>query len=209
MGKVKVPALIGLTGVYCAGKNHVAALLEKRGFEVLDVDKLGHRAIELEKDVIAARFGPDILDSDGTINRQRLGRKVFGRSGELAALEGIVHPAVQKMTSAWIDERAGKALVINAALLHRSIAFANLDRIILVKAPLLTRLFRARKRDGLSLKELGKRFKSQKDFTSQYLSRKSDIHIVENRGYCTFFSRFNQKLLERRIDRLLLLLEKR
>jgi dephospho-CoA kinase len=113
------------------------------------------------------------------------------------------------MTGAWINERAGKPRVINAALLHRSMAFAELGHIILVKAPLLTRLFRARKRDGLSFKELFKRFKSQGDFTSQYLSRKSDIHIVENRGFCTFFSRFNQKRLERRIDRLLLLLEKR
>ncbi|MDR1429967.1 MAG: dephospho-CoA kinase [Spirochaetaceae bacterium] len=201
--------LIGLTGVYCAGKNHVASLLEKRGFEVLDVDKLGHRVIELEKESITARFGSDILSAGGTVDRQLLGRKVFGRPGELAALEGIVHPVVQKMTGEWIDRGTGKALVINAALLHRSMAFAKLDGIILVKAPFLVRLLRARKRDRLSLKELLTRFKSQKNFISQYLSRKSDIHIVENRGYCTFFSRFNQKQLERRIDRLLLLLEKR
>lgn len=208
MEEVKNPALIGLTGVYCAGKNHVAALLEKRGFEVLDVDKLGHRAIEAEKEAITARFGSDILAPDGSVDRQLLGRKVFGRPGELAALEGIVHPVVQTMTTAWINERAGKTRIINAALLHRSIAFATLDSIILVTAPFLTRLLRAKKRDGLSFKELFKRFRSQKDFSSQYLSRKSDIHIVENRGYCAFFSRFTQKRLERRIDRLLLLLEK-
>jgi dephospho-CoA kinase len=209
MQKAKGPALIGLTGVYCAGKNHVAALLEKRGFEVLDVDKLGHRVIELEKERITARFGDGILGPDGTVDRQLLGRRVFGRPEELAALEGIVHPVVQEMTAAWIDRGTGKPLIINAALLHRSTAFAKLDSIILVEAPYLVRLLRARKRDGLPLKELFKRFKSQKHFISQYLSRKSDIHIVENRGYCTVFSRFNQKQLERRIDRLLLLLEKR
>ncbi|MDR1211978.1 MAG: dephospho-CoA kinase [Spirochaetaceae bacterium] len=209
MQRAKGPALIGLTGVYCAGKNHVAALLEQRGFEVLDVDKLGHRAIECEKERITARFGPGILGPDGKVDRQLLGREVFGRPEELAALEGIVHPVVQEMTAAWINEKAGKPLVINAALLHRSAAFTKLDCVILVKAPFLVRLLRARKRDGLPLKELFTRFKSQKHFISQYLSRKSDIHIVENRGYCTFFARFNQKQLERRIDRLLLLLEKR
>jgi dephospho-CoA kinase len=37
--------LIGLTGTYCAGKNHVASLLEQRRLPVLDLDKLGHEVI--------------------------------------------------------------------------------------------------------------------------------------------------------------------
>ena len=45
--------LVGLTGAYSAGKNRVGVLLEQRGFQVLDVDKLGHRAIEAEKAAIA------------------------------------------------------------------------------------------------------------------------------------------------------------
>ena len=57
--------IIGLTGTYCAGKNHVAGLLEKRGLAVLDVDKLGHQAIAEEKEAIVARFGAGILTRRG------------------------------------------------------------------------------------------------------------------------------------------------
>ena len=179
--------IIGLTGTYCAGKNFIAAILEKRGLPVLDVDKLGHQVIETEKNFILDRFGKDILSSDGSIDRKLLGAKVFGRPRELAALEAIIHPAVNRETSAWIEAqkaqaqqaRAQKAqaLVINAALLHRSSAFSILDALILVEAPFLVRLHRARKRDKLSYLSLIKRFHSQKEFSSQYLSKKAKLKI--------------------------------
>ncbi|GHV38638.1 hypothetical protein AGMMS49546_09390 [Spirochaetia bacterium] len=192
--------IIGLTGAYCAGKNHVAKLLEARGFPVLDVDKLGHRAIETEKEAILARFGESVLGADGAVDRRLLGAKVFGRGEELAALEAIVHPAANRMTLEWIEARGERPCVINAALLHRSAALPYLDAIIIVKAPALTRLLRARKRDQLPWIALIKRFGSQRNFTSQYFDKtldyNADIHIVENRGY-------SQVRLENRIDRIL------
>jgi dephospho-CoA kinase len=188
--------IIGLTGLYCAGKNFVAALLEKRGVPVLDVDKLGHTAIEREKEAIVARFGGDVLTADGKIDRRLLGGKVFGSAGELAALEAIVHPAANALTEEWIAaqsaarvaghqaEAANGSLgrncgedslcVINAALLHKSSVFGRLDRIIVVRAPLLVRLIRAKKRDRLPLTSLIKRFNSQKEFFSQYFAQNAD-----------------------------------
>jgi dephospho-CoA kinase len=174
--------IIGLTGAYCAGKNHIAAMLEKWGLPVLDVDKLGYKAIETEKQKIVSRFGEDILRSDGSVDRKLLGAKVFGRHEELAALEAIVHPAVNLETAAWIETQQ-KPCVINAALLHKSSAFATLDALIIVEAPFLTRLLRAKRRDKLPFKELFKRFASQKGFASQYYQKKADIFRVENRGY--------------------------
>jgi dephospho-CoA kinase len=173
--------IIGLTGAYCAGKNHIAAILEKHGLPVLDVDKLGYRAIESEKQKIVSRFGEDILKSDGTVNRKLLGSRVFGKPAELAALEAIVHPAVNLETAAWIEEQQ-KPCVINAALLHRSSAFTKLDAVLIVEAPFLTRLLRAKRRDKLPFRELLKRFASQKGFTSQYYQKKADIFKVKNRG---------------------------
>ena len=178
--------IIGLTGTYCAGKNFIAGLLEKRGLPVLDVDKLGHEAIETEKNAILDRFGNDILDSDGKINRGLLGQKVFGNPFELKALEAIIHPAANLKTLAWIEAQKGKPCVINAALLHRSSAFSDFDAIIIVNAPFLTRLYRARKRDRLSFRDLLKRLRSQKHFTSQYFSVKADIYRVENPGKSIF-----------------------
>ena len=177
--------IIGLTGTYCAGKNYIAGILEQQGLPVLDVDKLGHQVIETEKTAILERFGKTIIRQDGTIDRKLLGEKVFGKPAELAALENIIHPAVNRETSSWIETQQ-RPCVINAALLHRSSAFSLLDALIVVEAPFLTRLFRARRRDRLPWKALLRRFLSQKQFPSQYFTKKADIYRVKNRGFFRF-----------------------
>jgi dephospho-CoA kinase len=195
--------IIGLTGPYCAGKNFIGRLLEERGLPVLDVDKLGHRAIEAGRAAILERFGRDILDTGGAIDRRLLGQKVFGSPEELAALEGIVHPLANRMTDEWIAEQGERPYVINAALLHRSSVFEKLDYILLVQAPVLIRLLRARKRDGLPLGQLLRRFKSQKDFASQYLAKKADIYIIENPGYFGFCAPLDRRRIEIRLNEIL------
>jgi len=188
--------IIGLTGTYCAGKNHIASMLETRGFPVLDVDKLGYQVLETEKEAIFAKFGQDLKKPDGSPDRRLLGKRVFGEPEKLAALEDIVHPAVNKLTDEWIAAHTPHC-VINAALLHRSSAFHKLDRLILVTAPFLTRLFRAKRRDKLPWGAILRRFASQKDFTPQYLSINAEIYKVENFGFA------NSSKLERRIDNFL------
>jgi dephospho-CoA kinase len=194
--------LIGITGTYCAGKNHVAALLQARGLPVLDVDKLGYQVLEAEKAAICAQFGSDLQRADGSLDRRLLGQRVFGKPEKLAALEGIVHPAANRLTDEWVSAQNGPC-VINAALLHKSTVFNRLDRIIIVRAPFLTRLIRAKRRDKLSFRAILKRFASQKDFSSQYLSVNAEIYIVENPGL--FGSRNLPNMcqkLESRIDKI-------
>ncbi|MDR1948957.1 MAG: dephospho-CoA kinase [Spirochaetaceae bacterium] len=178
--------LIGLTGLYCAGKNYVAGLLERRGLPVLELDKLGHEVLETEREAILSRFGPGVLGPGGLVDRKLLGAMVFGKPAELAALEGIVHPAVNRITETWIKKNGDRPCVINAALIHRSCAFPRLDCIILVKTPVLTRLLRARKRDRLPWTTLVKRFRSQREFTPQYFKKNTDIYTVYNHGLSGF-----------------------
>ncbi|MDR2072966.1 MAG: dephospho-CoA kinase [Spirochaetaceae bacterium] len=197
------PFLIGLTGLYCAGKNYVGALLEKRGLPVLDVDKLGHRILESAQDEIVRRFGSGILGPDKRVDRELLGRRVFRRAEDLAALEAIVHPAANACTEQWIAGQGGPC-VINAALIHRSSAFSRLKLLLVVRAPLPVRLFRAWKRDALPPGELLRRFSSQKNFPHtvpggpQFFSAPSDIQIIENSGLPG-----SKRNLEKRINHIL------
>ena len=195
--------IIGLTGTYCAGKNHVAILLEQRLLPVLDLDKLGHGIIEAEKERLLARFGSDILAPGGLVDRKLLGDKVFGKPGELAALEDIIHPGVNRETLVWINSRKEQICVINAALLHRSVVFSALDAVIIVEAPFIVRLLRARKRDRLPWTSLLNRFRSQRGFTSQYFIENTDIYKVENPGFFGFRERSHRDKLEKRIDEVL------
>jgi len=194
--------LIGLTGKYCAGKNHVAALLETRGLPVLDVDKLGYQALEMEKEAVFAQFGADLQKADGSLDRRLLGQRVFGKPEKLAALEAIVHPPANRLTDEWIAAQNGPC-VINAALLHRSSVFNRLDRIIVVAAPLLTRLLRAKRRDRLPWLAIIRRFASQKDFNTQYLAVNAEIYRVENPGLSGSRSPYYKEKLERRIDKVI------
>jgi dephospho-CoA kinase len=200
MNKKKV---IGLTGNYCAGKNHVASLLEQFHIPVLDVDKLGHHAIETEKERLLERFGYDILGQDGFIDRKRLGNKVFGRQSELEALEEIIHPVANSETLAWIDSQNEEACVINAALLHSSSAFDMLDAVIIVEAHFFLRLLRARKRDRLPWTALLKRFKSQRKFNAQFFKEIADIYRVENSAFFSFNKEYAEKKLNKRIKEIL------
>ena len=201
--------IIGLTGIYCSGKNYVAQLLEQRSIPVLDVDKLGHVAIEKEKERIFELFGDKILGNDGLIDRRRLGNTVFGKKRALAALEEIIHPVVNQETLTWINSRKENACVINAALLHRSSAFETLDAVIVVEAPFIVRLFRARTRDHLPWGALIRRFRSQNKFNSQYFKEETDIYRVSNpsscanSGYFGVRNRSLRKKLENRIDEIL------
>ncbi len=134
-----------------------------------------------------------------------MGEKVFGKKNEITALEAIVHPQTDRMILEWISSQNGRTCVINAALLHRSAVFRQLGCILLVTAPFLVRMLRAKRRDRLSWTSIFRRLTSQKRFTLQYLAGNADIYIVENPWTGGFFpgSAGYETKLERRINEFL------
>jgi dephospho-CoA kinase len=193
--------LLGLTGLYCAGKNFVGKIFEENGFAVLDIDKLGHIALENRKDIIVERFGDNFLKLDGSIDRRALGAYVFSDADRLAVLEKIVHPEVDYLTLEWINVHKSVPCVINAALLHRSCIFDMLDSVVFVKAPYIVRMFRAKKRDGLSWNEIRQRFASQQ-FDIYYSIQSLNIYYINNWGF-GFFVKLNRRDIEKRVNEIL------
>lgn len=170
----------GLTGLYCAGKNRAGSLLEDAGCHVIDVDKLGHLALDAELVKVLAHFGDDILDGEGKLDRRALGRKVFGHPEELKALELIVHPWAIAESERIIAAHPDQPVVINAALLFPSGMYRLCSKVIWIKAPLFTRITRARRRDGLSFGEIIKRFWSQRKLSPQHWRKDVDIESMGN-----------------------------
>jgi dephospho-CoA kinase len=177
--------IIGLTGGYCAGKNAAAAILERRGWTCIDVDKLGHEAMELSKGAIIARFGPGVVGSDGELDRRALARIVFSDPEALADQEAIVHPAAIRLTKERIAEAAEAAaraereslVCVNAALLHRAEVIDDCDAIIEVRAPLALRLLRGVKRDQASLAEAARRISRQGSFAKELRATAGTVPI--------------------------------
>ncbi|MFH1542067.1 MAG: dephospho-CoA kinase [bacterium] len=110
--------VIGLTGPMGAGKNEVAKLLERRGFFIIDADKVAHTLYYPQTPVwkeLLKAFGSGILIRGGEINRKKLGEIVFADEEKLAELNRIVHPYLKDEIKALLEEQTGKT-VINAAL---------------------------------------------------------------------------------------------
>lgn len=93
---------IGLTGGIASGKSTVAQLLRDAQIPVIDADEIARGVVAqggegLTK--VVSHFGQQILNSDGSLNRKKLGQKVFGRPEELRVLENILHPLVKAETT--------------------------------------------------------------------------------------------------------------
>lgn len=109
--------IIGLTGNIGAGKSTVIAWLAEQGAFVLDADRLGHAVMAPglpAYDAVLAAFGPQVLATDGSIDRRALGAIVFADPAQLARLEAIIHPAVLARAEALIADAAAPIVVIEA-----------------------------------------------------------------------------------------------
>ena len=90
------PPIIGLLGGIAAGKTTVAGMLVDLGATVVSADEIGHAVLERPetRERILARWGREVQDEAGKVDRRRLSEKVFGDPQELGALEAITHPAI-------------------------------------------------------------------------------------------------------------------
>ena len=107
---------VGLTGGIGAGKSTVAELFSKRGAVVIRSDELARQVIEPEtpgqKQVIS-RFGIEILNDKGSIDRAKLAQIVFKDDVALKDLENIVHPLVRERTNQLMSEQTSETIIIN------------------------------------------------------------------------------------------------
>ena len=147
--------LVGLTGNIGSGKSTVAQLLSERGATIIDADVLARRAVELGTAAYASiveRWGTSILSADGLIDRAALRRIVFSEPQELEQLNSIVHPEVERMRAALVEQarqRGDRLVVCDVPLLFERRMTHVFDRIVLVDAPRPTRLERLVRERGL------------------------------------------------------------
>jgi dephospho-CoA kinase len=115
---------VGLTGGIGSGKSTVSAALVARGAELIDADQIARQVVEPGMPALAAlvdRFGPNLLDNEGRLDRRQLAAIVFSDDAALHYLNATTHPAIA------------------AVVAERMQAFQGSDGIVVLDIPLLDR----------------------------------------------------------------------
>jgi dephospho-CoA kinase len=103
----KRPLAVAITGGIGAGKSEALEAFRRHGAAVLSSDEVVHRLLREDEDVkraVVERLGERVLDSDGEIDRERVGELVFADPLELDWLERLLHPRVSAEYLRWRDE---------------------------------------------------------------------------------------------------------
>jgi dephospho-CoA kinase len=156
--------IIGLTGNIACGKSQVAAILRELGAEFIDADRVAHELLEPgmpEHERIVERFGREILQPDGTIDRRKLGAIVFGDPEALRDLERILHPSVRPRIRARFAAAQQPVVVVEAIKLLEVELYLETDAVWVVTADRATQIQRLMATRGLTRAEAETRVDAQ------------------------------------------------
>ena len=180
--------VVAVTGGIASGKSAVTALFARRGISVADADEIAHAIVAPGEPALAeivARFGADLLDEQGGLQRARLRALVFADAQARAALEAITHPRIRAGLQSACAAAGGDYAIAAIPLLAESglppaQAWPWLRRVLVVDAPPALQLARLRARDGIDA-ALAQRMLDAQATRAQRLALASDV-IVNDAG---------------------------
>jgi dephospho-CoA kinase len=176
--------IIGLTGGIASGKSTVSRVLRDLGAIIIDSDEVAHEIIAPRRPAwndIIKLFGPEILNTDMTINRDILGEIVFNDAVKLKALNHIVHPRVAERFKDDLQEirnmQPDAVVVMDVPLLYESHMERICDVVWLVWVDRETQKQRLMKRNNYSEEEATVRIDAQMSLDEK--ARMADV-VIDN-----------------------------
>jgi TldD protein len=176
--------VLGLTGNIASGKTHVARILQRHGWVVLDADQASREVVGPSTEGLRAvleSFGKHLLRQDGTLDREALGALVFKNPETRRNLEALLHPLIETRLRELLQALppSTKGAVLDAALWVEGGQSHHFDTFWLVEAPEALRLERLMKRDGMQETDAYLRIQSQSASSEKALHAD---HILLNDG---------------------------
>jgi len=159
---------VGLTGSIGVGKSFVGSVFVQLGCRLLDADDTAREVVlpgtEGLKNIVN-EFGPEVLQSDGALDRKVLGSIVFADPEKRQRLNAILHPRIierqDEILNGWESDDPHGIAIVDAALMIESGGYKRFDKLIVVHCRPEVQLERLMLRDGLSPDEAQKRIDSQ------------------------------------------------
>ena len=174
---------VGLTGGIASGKSTVSAILAELGAVVIDADRLAREVVAKGTPglgQVVAAFGPEILASDGEMDRAAVGRIVFADERKRKVLEAIVHPLVfERYAELEAAAPVDGIVVHDIPLLAESGRVADFDAVIVVDAPHATQMERLLSDRGMTRADAESRIAAQ---ATREQRRAIATYVIENTG---------------------------
>jgi len=172
--------LIGLTGGIGSGKSTVARRWVELGATEIDADVLAREVVSPGTQglrLVAERFGADLIQSDGTLDRQLLAKRAFSDSESRKDLEAILHPLIQSLAREKVAGVAGH-VVYTIPLLVETNSQLPFDKVVTISCPESVRLDRLASSRGMSPEDARARIASQA--TDEMREARADVVIDSN-----------------------------
>lgn len=172
--------IIGVMGMSGSGKSTFCSFLKELGAEVIDADKIAREVLDKGTDglkEVEERFGREVIFSDGSLDRKKLGSIIFNNPEKLEILNSITTKRIDNEIIKRAKESKSDFIVIDCPMLHNIDAKDMCDKIVLVKAPVEVMTERIIKRDSLTYEGAKARISAQESDFHKF----ADI-VIENNG---------------------------
>lgn len=164
--------LIGLTGGIASGKSTVSDYLKSKGAYIVDADQIARDIVQIGQSAwhqIKEKWGSQILQDTGQLDRKKLGALVFNDPKARKALEEITHPCIAQESALRIQNALQQAqkgvqdtlVVYDAALLIESGRYEQFRPIVLVSCSIEKQIQRIKQRDALTHQHAVQRLQAQ------------------------------------------------
>lgn len=171
---------VGLTGSIGSGKSTIAKVFTLLGIPVYFSDIEAKKILDQPDviNIITAKFGIELLSSNGLINRQRLADKIFNDNFSLQWLNSIIHPRVRRHFLEWVDSNKNNPYIIQESAIMLETGFSTFfDKVVVVTCPIEERINRVLYRDKMTRDQVLDRMENQ--WSEELKVLKAD-HIVKN-----------------------------
>ncbi len=178
--------IIGLTGGIASGKSTASRTLRKLGTIIIDADEVARCTVETGSPAwhdIVEFFSRDILNPDNSINREKLGLRVFAHPDYLKKLNEMTHPRIMEEIKRRLklaaQEHPEGVLVLEVPLLYETHMEVLCDMVWVVWVDLDTQINRLMQRDGISREDAMRRIQSQMPLDEK--AQRADL-TIDNTG---------------------------
>jgi dephospho-CoA kinase len=203
--KERVLIVAGLTGGIASGKSTVAEILCKAGAVIIDADQIARQIVAPGQpgwQEIRDVFGQAVFTPEGHLDREALGKRVFGDADARRRLEAITHPRVGAEMAAQLQraarERTDAVVIMDIPLLFETGRTQGLAEIIVVYVPIDVQRRRLMQRNGYDAAEAEARIRSQMPLEDKV---KRATLVVDNSGSLEETGRQTMAIFQRLAER--------